>query len=73
MKKTTTFLPLLLFLLACHNNPSETNNLSKNNTPVGDTINLTDTNNLKQGKWIVFENGKKVKEEWYKDGKLIDK
>lgn len=82
--------PLLLFLLACHNNPTETNNLSKDTTVTdyaidtnklkedinathGDTVNFTDANNLKQGIWLVFENGELVKKEWYKDGKLVDK
>jgi len=36
-----------------------------------DTVNFTDANNLKQGKWIIFT-GKEVKTEYYKNGKLIE-
>lgn len=83
--------PVFLFLLACHNNPAESNEVSKSNTSIdssdafirkwtekmaaaapGDTVNFTDANNLKQGHWVTFENDKIVKQEWYKDGKLID-
>jgi len=88
--KKLKFAPLLLFLLACNNNHTETNNLATDTTITdysadstkkwtrnldtsgGEIVNLTDGNGLKQGKWIVDENGKQ-KEEWYKDGKLVDK
>ena len=94
--------PVFLFLLACNNNPTETNNLSATNknlsvrsnapkdysadstkkwtrnvvdflgTP-GNTINYTDANFQKQGKWITYDaKGKVVKTEYYKDGKLIE-
>ena len=81
--------PLLLFLLACHNNPTETNNLPISNNinrdfsamvknelinPVaGDTVNFTDANNLKQGRWFIFNaNGKVIKTQHYKNGRLVE-
>jgi hypothetical protein len=36
-----------------------------------DAINFTDANNLKQGKWVIIENGKVTKTQYYKDGKLV--
>ena len=38
---------------------------------MSDTVNFTDSNGLKQGKWIIFT-GKEVKTEFYKDGKLLE-
>ena len=90
--------PLLLFLLACHNNPVETKVVSNSNTATKDyaadstkkwtrnidttqrmviednrdTINYTDANNLKQGKWCTVDaRGRVLKTEFYKDGKLV--
>ena len=84
--------PVLLFLLACNNNPTETNNspLSNNinrdyvawakrwakeeltNTVAGETVNFTDANNLKQGKWVILTaKGKMIKTQYYKDGRLV--
>lgn len=82
-----------MFLLACQNNPAETNVLPMSNTAPkdyaadsmakwtrnivddyiapGDTTNFTDANNLKQGKWLTIVNGKVVKTQYYKDGKLV--
>lgn len=93
--KTTILTALLLFLLACNSNPTETTNLpmSDNTAPkdytadsmakwtknvknfvpntASDTVNFTDANGLKQGKWIIFT-GKEVKTEFYKDGKRLE-
>lgn len=85
--KTIILTPALLFLLACNSKTKETEDLSKSNTvPVADstaqwtrngfdllnTLGFIDKNNLKQGKWITWENGKVIKTEIYKDGKLLN-
>ena len=49
-----------------------TRNIKNNPTIIiSDTINFTDANNLKQGKWVTFT-GKEVKTEFYKDGELLE-
>jgi|GEM_PF-2401081 len=96
---------LLLFLFACQDKPSETNDLLQDTAKAvisvpekttnpdsvianlaalqkeylqkhpqhGDTINVTDPRGLKQGVWKTYDaKGNLIKEEWYKDGKLID-
>ena len=36
------------------------------------TVGFIDKNNLKQGRWTSWENGKVIKTEIYKDGKLME-
>lgn len=50
--------------------PDSISKWTKNGFNYFNTLGFVDVNNLKQGKWLTWENGKVIKIEIYKDGEL---